>query len=43
MTELQNQIEEMLGPAVQVNDEVIRTCQDKNEGDVPLDTRNHLC
>ena len=31
MTELQNQIEEMLGPAVQVNDEVIRTCQDKNE------------
>ena len=31
MTELQNQIEELLGPAVQVNDEVIRTCQERNE------------
>ena len=31
MTELQNQIEEMLGPAVQVNDEVIRACQERDE------------
>ena len=31
MTELQNEIEELLGPAVQVNDEVIRACQERNE------------
>ncbi len=31
MTELQNEIEELLGPAVQVNDEVIRACQEKDE------------
>ena len=31
MTELQNKIEELLGPAVQVNDEVIRACQERNE------------
>ena len=31
MTELQNEIEEMLGPAVQVNDEVIRACQERDE------------
>ena len=31
MTELQNEIEELLGPAVPVNDEVIRACQEKNE------------
>ena len=31
MTELRNEIEEMLGPAVQVNDEVIRACQERDE------------
>ena len=31
MTELQNEIEELLGPAVQVNDEVIRACQERDE------------
>ncbi len=31
MTELQNEIEELLGPTVQVNDEVIRACQERNE------------
>ena len=31
MTELQNQIEELLGPAVQVNEEVIRACQERDE------------
>ena len=31
MTELRNEIEELLGPAIQVNDEVIRTCQERNE------------
>ena len=31
MTELQNEIEELLGPSVQVNDEVIRACQERNE------------
>ena len=31
MTELKNQIEELLGPAVQVNDEVIQACQERNE------------
>ena len=31
MTELRNEIEKLLGPAVQVNDEVIRACQDRNE------------
>ena len=31
MTELQNQIEQMLGPAVQVNDAVIRACQERDE------------
>ena len=31
MTELRNEIEELLGPAVQVNDEVIRACQERNE------------
>ena len=31
MTELQNEIEELMGPPVQVNDEVIRACQERNE------------
>ena len=31
MTELKSQIEELLGPAIQVNDEVIRACQERNE------------
>ena len=31
MTELQNEIEELLGPAVQVDDEVIRACQERDE------------
>ena len=31
MTELKSQIEELVGPAIQVNDEVIRACQEKNE------------
>ena len=31
MTELKSQIEELLGPAIQVNDEVIQACQGKNQ------------
>ena len=31
MTELKSQIEELVGPAIQVNDEVIRACQERNE------------
>ena len=31
MTALKSQIEEWVGPAIQVNDEVIRACQEKNE------------
>ena len=31
MTALKSQIEELVGPAIQVNDEVIRACQEKNE------------
>ena len=31
MTALKSQIEEWVGPAIQVNDEVIRACQERNE------------
>ena len=31
MTELRNEIDEMLGPPVQVDDDLIRSCQERNE------------
>ena len=31
MAKLRNEIDEMLGPPVQVDDDLIRSCQERNE------------